>query len=409
MSENGPFERGLAVLRALAEAPGHRARRVDLVRATSLARSPVDRLVATLLHLGHLREEGPDLLPTPQLLTLGNAYLAGTGLLPTLRPVLARLSAELDESVSFAVPDGHGARLIAQSERRRAMYLVFQVGGVLPVDRSSAGVVLALDWGEDQLADWAEARERDPLDRGFPAVPPLAEAPPDRLGKLRRRISAAREQGWSVDEEWVEPGLLAVSVPVRHDGRLIGALNVLSHTSRHDAASLVATVLPALRRAAGEIRPCSGDGPTNQADPRSGGLAAAEVGNAKGELGMEFVEAFARGLAVLCSFRAGGHTVSSAAAATGLSRATARRALLTLCETGYATESGGHFTLLPTVLDLGYARLSTTTLTDVLLPHLRALEARVTTPVAAFEVSDQEFRCAAAPGRYRRRRRTGTP
>ncbi|MEU1157609.1 helix-turn-helix domain-containing protein [Streptomyces sp. NPDC005918] len=56
-----PLERGLAVLRALAPAEPGRLRAGDLVRATGLARSTVDRVVATLAHLGYVRVRGQEL------------------------------------------------------------------------------------------------------------------------------------------------------------------------------------------------------------------------------------------------------------------------------------------------------------------------------------------------------------
>lgn len=97
----GPLERGLAVLRALAAHPGPRMRPGDLVRATGLARSTVDRIVTTLTHLGYLRiEDDRDVLLAPRLMELGNAYLTCCGLPDALEPLAVALADELDESVS---------------------------------------------------------------------------------------------------------------------------------------------------------------------------------------------------------------------------------------------------------------------------------------------------------------------
>ncbi|WP_435604333.1 helix-turn-helix domain-containing protein [Streptomyces sp. bgisy130] len=60
----GPLIRGLAVLRELAAADG-RQPVSDLVRATRLARSTVDRVVSTLARAGYLRVEGRDAVLTP--------------------------------------------------------------------------------------------------------------------------------------------------------------------------------------------------------------------------------------------------------------------------------------------------------------------------------------------------------
>ena len=51
-------------------------------------------------------------------------------------------------------------------------------------------------------------------------------------------------------------------------------------------------------------------------------------------------------------------TLSEVAKRTGLTRATARRLLLTLSTLGYATTDGRNFSLTPAVLNIGYAYLS---------------------------------------------------
>ncbi|WP_280350522.1 IclR family transcriptional regulator domain-containing protein [Nocardia abscessus] len=70
-------------------------------------------------------------------------------------------------------------------------------------------------------------------------------------------------------------------------------------------------------------------------------------------------------------------TLSDVARATGLTRATARRFLLTLAELGYVRTDGAAFALTPRVLELGYAYLSSLTLPEIAGPHLEALSAAV--------------------------------
>lgn len=93
----------------------------------------------------------------------------------------------------------------------------------------------------------------------------------------------------------------------------------------------------------------------------------------------EFVRSLARGLAVIKAFDAGAPelTLSEVARATGLTRAAARRFLLTLVELGYVRTDGRLFALSPRVLELGYAYLSGLTLPEVALPHLERLVAEV--------------------------------
>jgi IclR family pca regulon transcriptional regulator len=91
----------------------------------------------------------------------------------------------------------------------------------------------------------------------------------------------------------------------------------------------------------------------------------------------DFVQSLDRGLAVIKAFGPDHSrlTLSDVARTTGLTRAAARRFLLTLVELGYVQSDGRHFSLRPRVLELGYAYLSTLSLTDVASPHLERLVA----------------------------------
>jgi len=95
------------------------------------------------------------------------------------------------------------------------------------------------------------------------------------------------------------------------------------------------------------------------------------------EAGPDFIQSLARGLAVITAFSAEqpAMTLSEVAARTGLTRATARRFLLTLEQLGYVRSNAKVFLLTPKVLDLGYSYLSALGLADVMVPHLAALSA----------------------------------
>ncbi|WP_348754568.1 helix-turn-helix domain-containing protein, partial [uncultured Aquincola sp.] len=76
--------------------------------------------------------------------------------------------------------------------------------------------------------------------------------------------------------------------------------------------------------------------------------------------GDTYVQSFARGLAVIRSFsaEAPSQTLTEVATRTGLTRAGARRILLTLEGLGYVEAQGRQFRLTPKILDLGFAYLS---------------------------------------------------
>ena len=89
----------------------------------------------------------------------------------------------------------------------------------------------------------------------------------------------------------------------------------------------------------------------------------------------QFVNGFARGLTVIRAFGEGAErlTLTQVAGRAGLTRAGARRLLLTLEELGYASHIGRQFFLTPKVLSLGYAYISSMPLWNIAQPILGQL------------------------------------
>lgn len=89
----------------------------------------------------------------------------------------------------------------------------------------------------------------------------------------------------------------------------------------------------------------------------------------------DYVNSLARGLDVICAFTRTRPrmTLSEIARTTGMTRATARRFLLTLVREGYAEKDDKLFSLKPKVLDLGYSALSSMGILDVAQPIMNEL------------------------------------
>ena len=92
-----------------------------------------------------------------------------------------------------------------------------------------------------------------------------------------------------------------------------------------------------------------------------------------------YVQSFARGLEVIRSFSASAprQTLSEVAERSGLSRAGARRILLTLESLGYVRSDGRLFSLSPRILDLGFAYLSSMPIWNLAEPVMQALVSEV--------------------------------
>lgn len=106
-----------------------------------------------------------------------------------------------------------------------------------------------------------------------------------------------------------------------------------------------------------------------------GSSAAAGAGTAPVGASDHYVQSLARGLAVIRAFDAEhvSMSLSDVARRTGLTRATARRFLLTLAELGYVRTDGRNFELTALVLQLGYAYLSGQSLPQLAQPLLEDL------------------------------------
>lgn len=105
--------------------------------------------------------------------------------------------------------------------------------------------------------------------------------------------------------------------------------------------------------------------------------AAMSVGEL-GERPAEFVQSLERGLAVIQAFSDENPrmTLSDVARATNMTRAAARRFLITLEALGYVASDGRWFSLRPSVLKLGYAYLSSFSVADIAQRHLETLAER---------------------------------
>ena len=89
----------------------------------------------------------------------------------------------------------------------------------------------------------------------------------------------------------------------------------------------------------------------------------------------DFVAGLAKGLSVIEAFDDEHErlTIAEVAALTGLTRAAARRCLITLTRLGYASFDGKAYALTAKVLKLGYAFLTSTPLPQLLQPFLEQL------------------------------------
>ncbi len=108
-------------------------------------------------------------------------------------------------------------------------------------------------------------------------------------------------------------------------------------------------------------------------------MAISTIEDREQKPGDSYVQSFARGLEVIRSFSAQAprQTLTEVAGRAGLTRAGARRILLTLQTLGYVESDGKLFSLTPRILDLGFAYLSSMPIWNLAEPVMEALVEQV--------------------------------
>ena len=218
-------ERALLVLQCFHQ-PGEALSLAVLAQRSRLYKSTILRLAGSLLRFGFLhRDEAGHYLLGPELQRLGALSRARPDLSVIIRPVLAYLVAQTQETASFYVRDGDARLCLLRQNSPRLARHHLEEGGRHPLDRGAAGAVLRAH------SDDAE-----------------------------RRAAAVRRQGWAVSLGDREPDLAAVAVPLLNaDGHLVGALTVSGLISRFPPDKL-AQYRALLTEQAALLRPRLGGG-----------------------------------------------------------------------------------------------------------------------------------------------------
>ncbi len=237
------FARGLGVITAF-DAEHPELSLSDVARRAHLTRAAARRFLLTLETLGYVRSDGRTFALTPRVLELGFSYLSALSLPEIVQPHLETLSREVDESVSAAVLDGTDIVYVARVPTRRIMSVRITIGTRFPAYATSMGRVLLAGQPDESLIAVLEASDlRDLTERTLTDRSVLAD-------EVRR----VREQGWSLVDGELEPGLRSIAVPLRaRDGRVVAALNVSTSATRDSVEHVRDAYLPPLLRAADGI------------------------------------------------------------------------------------------------------------------------------------------------------------
>ncbi len=235
--------RGLLVLQAFAS-HGPKLTVSDAARVTGLARATARRCLYTLEKVGYVRLEGSAYFLESRFLPLARAYLSSLGPEGSVQVVLDRLRDQVDETCAVGKLDGAHVIYTSVSRKTRTRTLGGSMGMRVPAFCTSMGRVMLAALPPEDL---------DAVLRAFPPVKftPFTVTAPD---EIRERIAEAARNGFSINDQELDLGLRALSVPIRdHRGRVIGALNAGGEATRLSNSLLVGHFLPRMQAAAEEI------------------------------------------------------------------------------------------------------------------------------------------------------------
>ncbi|WP_445528750.1 IclR family transcriptional regulator [Streptomyces cyslabdanicus] len=206
-----------------------------------VARSTAHRLLAMLVYRDFaVQDENRVYRAGPVLELAAHSQSQVSRLRTVALPHLHRLVDLLEETANLTIRTGDTARFIASVECAQALRVGSREGMVFPAHRTTAGLLLLAELGEEQLEEvYAVERYRDrPGDR------------PD-LAALRQELARVRRGGFAVNQDRSERGLVAVGVPVRGaDGVALAGVSVSLPGVRYAPGrlqSLVATLNAAAR------------------------------------------------------------------------------------------------------------------------------------------------------------------
>lgn len=148
-------------------------------------------------------------------------------------PHLRRLVDIFEESANLAIRTGDTVRFIGSVESRQALRVGSREGMVFAAATTTAGLLLLAELPPDELAElYSDA---------------------DELARLRSELAIVRRNGFAVNHERSERGVVAVGVPLRsRRGEVVAGLSISMPGARYEKSQLP-TLVAVLKRAASAI------------------------------------------------------------------------------------------------------------------------------------------------------------
>jgi DNA-binding IclR family transcriptional regulator len=220
----------------------------EVAARLGVARSTAHRLLAMLVYRDFAeQDESRAYRAGPVLELAAHSHSETSRVRAAALPHLHRLVALLDESANLIVRTGDTARFIASVESHQSLRVGSREGMVFPAHRVTGGLLMLAELDEADLESvYAEARYVD-----------RAGERPD-LARLKRELATIRKNGFAVNKDRSERGVVAVGVLVRNGaGTPLAGLSISMPSVRYDRkalAHIVSTLTYSARALESDLR-----------------------------------------------------------------------------------------------------------------------------------------------------------
>ncbi|MFD2473502.1 IclR family transcriptional regulator [Amycolatopsis silviterrae] len=206
----------------------------DLARKTGLPHPTARRLVLELTSAGALEKRPNGRFAVGlRLWQLGTLAPLTESLRTMAQPVMEDLYTALHQHVQLAVLEGNEAVIIERLSARRALGLVSQVGGRLPLHCSGVGKVL--------LSHGGPALTNKILESGLQRYTPRTITDP---GALRRELADCRRTGSALVDGELTKGADSIATRImNHEGRVVAALSVVVRSGSVQRQAVLPSVI----------------------------------------------------------------------------------------------------------------------------------------------------------------------
>lgn len=236
---------GLEVIRAF-DNENSRMTLSEVASRTGMNRAKARRFLLTLHALGYVRKQQRYFELAPRVLQLGYAFLSANNYQGVIQQYLEEITAETGESSSLGVLDGKDVIYVARSAaRHRLMAITLSVGTRLPAAYTSMGRILLAQLSDTDLDHFLS----------MVTLEHYTDKTITDINELRNQIIKARDQGYAISDQELDPGLRSIAVPV-YDAKkhLMGAINVSTNAARVDLNTLTNIYLPIIQQKIAHIQ-----------------------------------------------------------------------------------------------------------------------------------------------------------